>query len=170
MKVAYLFVVLGIGLLWNDDSMAQCPAGIPSAGNPQCLPPSAWPQNAAASRAVPAEPSWKLTWGAIAIDPISGDVGTSVGNFSRKKAEQEALKRCAASGASGCKKLLFAYENQCAVIAWPSVPGATIVTQGGSTIEVATGLAMKSCIGDDASNNRGCRIVYSECTKPVLVQ
>lgn len=157
-------------IFWAGYASAQCQAGMPSAGNPQCIPPSAWPQNRPAQQAAPAEPHWQLTWGAIAIDPIGGDVGTSVGHFTRKKAERDALKRCAASGASGCKKLLFAYENQCAVIAWPSIPGATIITQSGSTVEVATELALKSCIGDDVNNSRGCRIVYSECTKPVLVR
>jgi hypothetical protein len=159
-------VMASFCVLWCEGALAQCPVGMPSAGNPQCIPPSAWPQNQ--QQAAPAAPNWKLTWGAIAIDPISGDVGTSVGILSKKKAEREAIKRCAASGASGCKKLLFSYENQCAVIAWPSVPGATIITQSGETVEVASQLALKSCIGDSVGNSRGCRIVYSECTKPIL--
>ncbi|WP_082647826.1 DUF4189 domain-containing protein [Lysobacter antibioticus] len=170
MKAVNLLVLTGLCAFFADPALAQCPAGIPSGGNPSCIPPSAWPQNAPAQQAAPAPPNWKLTWGAIAIDPISGDVGTAVGSSSKRRAEREALSKCAANGASGCKKLLFSYENQCAVIAWPSVPGATIITQGGPTVEVASDLAMKSCIGNSGDNSRGCRIVYSECTKPILAQ
>ncbi|WP_082638596.1 DUF4189 domain-containing protein [Lysobacter antibioticus] len=161
------FLLFGV-LVFGSEASAQCPGGIPAAGNPHCIPPSAWPQNVTSSQAAPTAPRWKLTWGAIAIDPITGDVGTSVGSASKKKAEREALKDCAAKGASDCARLVFAYENQCAVIAWPSVPGARIITQGAETVELASDLALKSCIGDDADNSRGCRIVYSECTRPVL--
>ncbi|MGO0999356.1 DUF4189 domain-containing protein [Lysobacter sp. CA196] len=162
MKVACLFMVLSVGLLWSDHSMAQCPAGIPSAGNPQCIPPNAWPQNAPASQAARVEPHWELTWGAIAIGLSTGDVGTSVGKSSKRKAEREALDRCAEHGAGDCKKLLFAYENQCAVVAWPEVlgQGANVITQGGPTIEVASELALKSCEGGSGAR-MGCRIVAS---------
>ncbi|WP_237051808.1 DUF4189 domain-containing protein [Lysobacter antibioticus] len=163
-------MVLSIGLLWSDHSMAQCPAGIPSAGNPQCIPPSAWPQNAPAGAAAPAGPTWKLTWGAIAIDLDSGDVGTAVGKASKRKAEREALNRCEASGAKGCRQVLFAYENQCAVIAWPSVVGvgAGVIAQSAATVEAASEIALKRCVGTSVGDSGGCRIVYSECSEPVL--
>lgn len=61
-------LLVGICMFWVGVVSAQCPAGIPAAGNPSCVPPSAWPQNAPAQQSVPAGPSWKLTWGAIAID------------------------------------------------------------------------------------------------------
>lgn len=170
MKVICLSLLTGLCLSWAGSASAQCQAGIPAAGNPQCIPPSAWPQNAQPSQAATTEPRWQLTWGAIAIDLSTGDVGTSVGKPTRKKAEREALARCAKHGASECKKLLFAYENQCAVVAWPDVPGqgTNVITQGGPSIEIASGLALRSCEGDSGTG-RGCRIIYSECTEPVLI-
>jgi hypothetical protein len=170
-KAIILPIFAGLFVVFANPALAQCPAGTPSAGNPQCIPPSAWPQNAPAQQAVPAGPSWRLTWGAIAVALSTGDIGTSVGKPNKRKAEREALDRCAENGASDCKKLLFSYENQCAVIAWPTVlgQGANVITQGGPTVEVATDLALRSCEGG-SGNRMGCKIVYSECTKPVLVQ
>ncbi|WP_082647827.1 DUF4189 domain-containing protein [Lysobacter antibioticus] len=143
MKIFMIFVIAGFLVFSGRNASAQCPAGIPSAGNPQCVPPSAWPQNTAATQ--PAGPAWKLTWGAIAIDPDHGDVGTSVGQFSKRNAEREALVRCAEKGAKGCKKILFTYQNQCAAVAWPSVLGhnAVIKAASGPTIESASEYAMK---------------------------
>jgi hypothetical protein len=143
---------------------------MPSAGNPQCIPPSAWPQNGPAQQAA-AKPAWRLTWGAIAIDLDSGDVGTAVGKPSKRKAEREALDDCEASGAKGCRQVLFAYENQCAVIAWPAVVGvgAGVIAQSGATVEAASEIALKRCAGTSVGDSGKCRIVYSECTEPVLV-
>lgn len=171
MKTRCLAGLATLCSLWSPVAAAQCQAGMSSAGNPQCIPPSAWPQNASAQQATPAGPSWKLTWGAIAIDLDSGDVGTTVGKPSKRKAEREALDRCEASGAKGCRQVLFAYENQCAVIAWPSVVGvgAGVIAQSGATVEAASKIALKRCAGTSVGDSGKCRIVYSECTEPVLV-
>lgn len=172
MKTIYLTGLVVLCTLWGGAASAQCPAGIPAAGNPQCIPPSAWPQNAPASQAAPVGPHWELTWGAIAIDLDSGDVGTAVGKPSKKKAEREALDRCEASGAKGCRQVLFAYENQCAVIAWPLMVGvgAGVIAQSAATVEAASQIALKRCAGTSVGDSGGCRIVYSECSEPVLVQ
>lgn len=166
MKAVGLFVLLSLGLFSAGQVNAQCQAGMPSAGNPQCIPPSAWPQNAAPAQ--PTGPTWKLTWGAIAIDPDHGDVGTSVGQFSKRKAEREALARCSEKGAKGCKKILFTYQNQCAAVAWPSTIGqnAVVKAASGPTIESASEFAIKHCAGPGGGG--GCRIVYSGCSDAVL--
>ncbi|MGN7918908.1 MULTISPECIES: DUF4189 domain-containing protein [Lysobacter] len=171
MKAVSLLVLTGLSAFFAGPALAQCPAGIPSGGNPSCIPPSAWPQNAPAQQAVPAPPSWKLTWGAIAIDLDSGDVGTAVGKPSKRKAEREALDRCQASGATGCKKVLFSYQNQCAVIAWPAVVGvgAGVIAQSGASVAAASEIALKRCAGTSVGDSGKCRIVYSECSDPVLV-
>ncbi|MGO0999358.1 DUF4189 domain-containing protein [Lysobacter sp. CA196] len=171
MKAISFFVFASLSALFSSPVSAQCPAGTPSAGNPQCIPPSAWPQNAPSQQAA-AEPKWKLTWGAIAIDPNTGDVGTAVGSFSKRKAEREAIARCSANGAGDCKKILFAYENQCGVVAWPSAPGKSggIIAQSGPTVAVASEVALKRCAGDGRSDSGVCEIVYSDCTKPVLIR
>lgn len=170
MKVICLSLLTGLCLSWAGSAFAQCQAGIPAAGNPQCIPPSAWPQNAPAGAAASAGPTWKLTWGAIAIDLDSGDVGTAVGKPNKRKAEREALNRCEANGAKGCRQVLFAYENQCAVIAWPSVVGvgAGVIAQSAATVEAASEIALKRCAGTSVGDSGGCRIVYSECSEPVL--
>lgn len=167
MKAVALLAFAGVAFFCAGQALAQCPAGTPSAGNPQCIPPSAWPQNSAPAR--PTGPTWKLTWGAIAIDPDHGDVGTSVGQFSKRKAEREALTRCSEKGAKGCKKILFTYQNQCAVVAWPSIlgQGAVVMASSGPTIESASENALKRCAGNGGGG--GCRIVYSGCSDAVQV-
>lgn len=172
MKAISLFLFVSLGMCWGNEALAQCQAGMPSAGNPQCIPPSAWPQNGPAQQAAPAEPVWKLTWGAIAIDPDSGSVGHAVGSSSKRKAEREALRSCTTNGGGNCKQILFAYHNQCGVVAWPKVPGPNgqggIIAQGGPTIEVASEAALKRCAY--GGNSGVCEIVYSECSKPILVR
>ena len=120
------------------------------------------------SNSVPAGPRWKTTWGAVAMSASgTGDVGTSIGKYSKNDAKREAIQRCEASG-SKCK-LSLAYHNQCVVIAWASENGKAIggaaQTQGGPSIEVASKLALTAC--SKARNGGECTIVYSECTKPV---
>jgi hypothetical protein len=111
-----------------------------------------------------------LTWGAIAMDSDTGDVGTSVGKLSRREAKREAIARCAAAGSTDCK-LQFVYHNQCAVIAGPSENGksvgGTAFAQGGATIEIATRLALASCMAKRGGHE--CAIEYSDCSTPILM-
>lgn len=159
---------------WTCAVWAQsCPNGIPSAGNPGCIPPgnsaSPYYQNYPASR--PNAPHWQLTWGAIASDE-SGDIGVAVGHFSRGKAKRDALEKCATYGAKNCK-INLAYKNQCAVIAKPAHNGesiaGTVVVQGGPSIEVASTLALSTC-AEERGGSGECKIIYSDCTRPVLVR
>lgn len=111
---------------------------------------------------------WRLTWGAIAMD-YSGDIGVAVGERSENDAKREALARCANWGAKNCKFTL-SYNNQCAVIVKPMqngevVAGAPIV-QSGPSIEAATRLATSACVKKNDSEE--CKVIYSNCTKPVL--
>lgn len=115
---------------------------------------------------VPRGPKWQLTWGAVAIDAISGDIGTVVGEASKASAKKEAMKRCARGGSRKCS-LKLAYKNQCAVVAWPTVIGGYNVTQTGPSIEDATSHALPKC---KKASSAECKIVYAECTDPVLVQ
>lgn len=157
-------------LLPTAVSAQGCPAGIPSAGNPACIPQdrenSPYYQG---GQGQGLEPRWHLTWGAIASDSGTGDIGVAVGKYSKVDAQREALERCADHGATKCKVLL-AYHNQCAAIAWPTkngdLVGGTSVTRGGPSVEDASAGALSSC----AAKNYGglCKIIYSDCTKPVL--
>ena len=115
-------------------------------------------------------PQWQLTWGAIAADTTTGDIGTSVDKLSKREAKREAIARCAAAGSRNCK-LQLAYHNQCAAIAGPSedgnIVGGTTIFQGGPTIELATQLALSACMAK--RDGAACAVDYSECTTPVLV-
>lgn len=104
---------------------------------------------------------WETTWGAIAIDPAVGDMGTVVGKRTEREAKREAASLCAKHGATRCE--VMSYHNQCGVVAWPSVVGARVTMQGGPTIQVASQLALSECNSRVGAN---CRIVYSDCTKP----
>jgi hypothetical protein len=153
-------------------AMAQsCPSGIPSAGNPMCLPPGAAGSPYNSSSAPPATPSmrWKKTWGAFASDDAAAVVGTSVGQFTRRAARREALAKCASMGGKDCKVTLI-YENQCAVIADPveeNIQPRFGAEVGGPTVEAASQRALQICA--EKNNGHACEIIHSDCTPPVLV-
>ncbi|WP_454831791.1 DUF4189 domain-containing protein [Pseudoxanthomonas wuyuanensis] len=97
---------------------------------------------------------WDERWGAIATDPDAGTVGTVSAQRSRRAAELGAIERC---GSKGCK-VLVAYANQCAALAWR--PG----TQAFGTdpnAEIAEKRALESC-GD--GNALACKVIYAECS------
>ena len=169
-KLVIVLSLLSVsGWAWAQN----CPSGIPAAGNPQCLPPDAlrspYYQSSAASTQ-PRGPQWQLTWGAIASDNTTSDVGVAVGHFSRGKAKSEALYRCAEYGSKKCRVLL-AYKNQCAVYVQASENGKAVggvaYAQSGPSIDVASQLGLSAC---KATRGGGeCTIVYSDCTVPELV-
>jgi hypothetical protein len=157
--------------------LAQGCGGMPAA-NGVCIPPDSQtsPLHSSYGAQENAQPTarqshWLLTWGAVAMDSSTGDVGVSVGKSSKRNALREAISRCKNYGATNCK-IELAYQNQCAVVAWASDGGKAIggaaITQSGPSVEVASQLALSAC-----SKLRGggeCKIIYSDCTKPVLVQ
>ncbi|MCY7306521.1 MAG: DUF4189 domain-containing protein [Rhodoferax sp.] len=154
-----------------------CPPGFTlnasgAPGGPMCIPISGYGTTNNTTPPPASGPRWQLTWGAIAASSSgTSDIGVSVGHFSKRKAKHEAIERCEMSSRKKCE-LVLAYKNQCAVIAWPSLNGETIggtpMSQGGPSIEVASNLALSSCSAKNAG--RECKIVYSDCTPPVLVQ
>lgn len=173
MKINMLTAIFFL-LACNQAMSQSCPAGIPSAGNPLCIPQdnenSPYYQRPLLRK--PPTQRWQLTWGAVAMS-ASGDggVGVSVGKYSQSDAGNEAISQCELISEATCK-LVLAYHNQCAVIAWPSrdgdpVGGETIV-RGGASIDVASNGALAAC--RDLHDGNDCKIVYSACAKPVLVQ
>jgi hypothetical protein len=112
---------------------------------------------------------WKTTWGAVADDQTgTGNIGVAAGKSSEYEAAQEAIGKCESLGGGECQVTL-AYNNQCVVIAAPSVEGKEVAgaphTQGAETIEVATSLVLPKC----SKRNSGlqCIVVYSACSLPV---
>lgn len=147
------------------DAKYTCPVGA-AWNDPRCIrEPVEQGANDRHGQANPSSPKplgkWETTWGAIAVDPVVGDMGTVVGKRSEREAKREAARLCAKHGAKQCE--VTSYHNQCGVVAWPSAVGASVTTQSGPTIEVASQLALSECNSRAGAN---CRIVYSDCTKP----
>ena len=155
---------------------AQNCAGMPAV-NGVCIPPDSptSPLNSTYGNQARHDPSaayyWKTTWGAIASDSTSGDMGFSTAEFSQARARRTAVKRCKERGGEKCKVDL-AYHNQCAVVAWSSENGEPVggaaVFQGAESIKIASEHAIPLC-----SSIRGggeCTVVYSNCTMPIYLR
>ena len=164
-------ILLAVGLLsLNGLAWGQgCPQGMPSAGNPMCVPPDPNNPNAPNYRGnqVPTAPMmpqvrWADQWGAVAIDGTTSDVGAVTGISSKRKAEKAAMARCRAKGGGGCRVQL-SYGNQCGVIAWGDDGYSTA---GGTTIGKASEVAVRLC----SQHYKNCRIYYAACSLPQRIQ
>lgn len=111
---------------------------------------------------------WKRTWGAIAIDIATdgepGISGRTIGEFSRRKAKNLALRDCQAAGGDDCQVVLW-YADQCAALALPDpVFGKRYGARAGQTKSEAARLALEECGSED------CKLVFIDCTDPVRVR
>ena len=146
-------------------AQTACPQGV-TPGSQQCLPTS----QGTAPGSIPArQPRWKLTWGALASDDAVAVVGTSSGEYSSRSARSAEMRKCSKMGGKNCVVTLV-YQNQCAVIADPV--DRDLQPRFGSdvsapTIEEASKLALDRCY--KRNGGRSCEIIYSNCTRPVLV-
>lgn len=142
-----------------------CPQGV-TPGSQQCLPTN---QGAPSAPAPARQPRWKLTWGAFASDNAAAVVGTSSGEYSSRSARSAAMRKCSGMGGKNCAVTLV-YQNQCAVIADPidrDIQPRFGSDVSGPTIEEASKLALDSCY--KKNGGRRCEVIYSNCTRPVLV-
>lgn len=162
------YVALALILLVSPSvvrAQMACPQGV-TPGSQQCLPSNTGGANAAPA---PRQPRWKLTWGAFASDNAASVIGTSTGQPNKRSANRAALDKCSSMGGRNCVVTL-SYENQCAVIADP-VDGSKQPRfgshVGGPTIEDASRTALNSCY--EKNGRSECEIIYSNCTRPVLV-
>ncbi|MGR4875253.1 DUF4189 domain-containing protein [Pseudoxanthomonas sp. LARHCG66] len=145
----------------SANAQMACPQGV-TPGSSQCLP------SGGGGAAPPPAPRWRLTWGAMAEDVATGYVGTSTGQFSRRAARREAMRKCEGMGGVNCKPI-FDYKNNCAVVVEPVkfIQGSsTAVYRDGSSVEDASSVALAYC---KQQNGRECKVNYSNCTSPVLV-
>lgn len=170
MKTNYLLL---IALGWSLQASCQtaCPVGV-APGSAQCGPsPSTHVPNRSGSNAfevaVPAPVGeWVETWGAIATDESTGDIGVAVNRLSESEARSAAIAQCTSLGSANCITAI-SYQNQCAVISAPtSGPGGRVIFQGAATVAVAESLAMPKCLASKPKDT--CKIVYSDCTKPLF--
>lgn len=139
---------------------AQCATGVDTGGT-GCVPPGALeipgyqaPDAYAPRRAGP--PRWTTSWGAIAIDPETGQAGTVQDKNTEAEAVSAALRDCGSKGAATCEVSLK-YHDQCAAVAWGrgKYGVASAVNE-----ERAQRLAMDSC------GQQACTIVYTACSLP----
>ncbi|WP_442965335.1 DUF4189 domain-containing protein [Pseudomonas sp. CGJS7] len=156
MRTLCIFLLFGV----TGACLGQgCPAGIPSAGNPACIPPdrsnSPYYRGSQGAASTPSG-RWETRWGAFAIDLKVG-LGASSGMRSERAAKSAAMTQCRNKGGVSCKVELV-YFNQCGVI----VAGAsTFSTSAAPTIDGATAIGMNSC---RKAGDRDCYVYFSECS------
>lgn len=167
------FLPLALLVATSTVQAQNCPPGIPSAGNPACIPPdrSNSPYYQEGGAPLSRRSRWHLTWGAIATDSMTGDIGVTADEMTKHAAERKALSRCRTYGASKCK-VAATFTNQCAAMAWPSDKGTpsnggTAMTAKAPTLEIARADALSGC---SQKNGGECMLLYSECSEPVLVE
>lgn len=164
------WTLLSISLLSIFPTMAfaqrGCPEGYYEQNAPglnSCIPIPV------AEQSPPPGPKWLKTWGAIAAEAGGGNIGVSVNKLSKSKAKKEAMDLCEETGAKTCRVVL-AYNHQCAAIA--SVDGAkegerfTRTYGSGPYVESTGQDAVERC--NSANPGRNCKVIYSDCTKPIL--
>jgi hypothetical protein len=159
-----------IGCIYAPLAWSQCAPGVPSAGNPGCIPPnqsnSPYYQGGADQQQAPQQAPqpqavWADRWGAIAMDRKTGQAGTVEGQASKSKAEETALSYCSRSGGQNCEVIL-SFHNQCAAVV---LGGGGWGYSGGPTPEVAQEVAIGRCGHGDA-----CKVVYSKCSYAERIQ
>lgn len=139
-------------------AVAQCATGVNTGGG-NCVPPDAagMPDYRApnAETNAPA-PTWKDSWGAIALDTVDGAKGVSTNAETKRDAVRAAMDECIASGTAHCKVELT-YRNQCAAVAW----GEHAYGIGNNpTLEGASRNALNAC----SQEGPGCSVVYTACS------
>ncbi|NUO74950.1 MAG: DUF4189 domain-containing protein [Lysobacter sp.] len=169
MKRAVVHSIILAALLVSKAVMAEqgCPDGFmpnPSwtQGQQQCIQG----QMSDPGPLVP-QATWERRWGAFTSDAETGKVGVATAMATKRKAEKEALRDCQARGGAQCKVLL-AFTNQCAAIAWgkESTGTTAISAVGGVNSMVAKSAALQEC-GKRAGS---CEIFLTECSYAEQVQ
>ena len=107
------------------------------------------------------------SWGALAFSASSGTLGDAVNEYSKELAEQAALERCAAKGATDCK-LMAHYANSCIAVAVATAPAGLNLSAIGMDDHRpnAEREAAQNCIKGGAKK---CRMFYNNCVTPKVV-
>ncbi|MBB3227111.1 hypothetical protein FHW69_001712 [Luteibacter sp. Sphag1AF] len=155
-------ILIALVAMYAPVAWSQCAPGIPSAGNPGCIPPdqgnSPYYQDAAPSAP---QPVWADRWGAVAVDLGTGQSGATSDQGSESQAKNEALSTCERNGGTKCEIVLW-YFNQCAAIA-EKPEGGGFSNAHADTVERAEQLALQACGGS-------CKVIYTKCSLPVRVR
>ncbi|MCD0256718.1 DUF4189 domain-containing protein [Xanthomonas melonis] len=116
---------------------------------------------------------WIKTWGAIANDN-NNNFGVSTGKIKKADAEKVALDKCRQTSQreANCR-VVYAYENRCAVISEPAQTGSptqvgNILTSysAGPSIEAASKAAISDCVKENSVNE--CKVIYQNCSEPIF--
>lgn len=146
---------------------AQCGMGIPSAGNPNCVPPGmpgspyvTTPQNNS-RHPVQQQPivirhKWADRWGAISADGVAGSLGFVTGYPDKRSAELAAVQECRGGGGRECRAE-FSFYNSCA---------AFVVGDNGTSIFNSNTEEKASRIGLDICERKfgSCRVYRTGCS------
>lgn len=163
-KILLLLALVGV----SNVALAEgnCPPGSYPIGGQGAVGCAPIPTDEGSAASAPTRPTgkWKTMWGAIYADSVVGDIGAANGEQSKNKAKRLAEERCKKHGAKECE-LLLVYSNQCGALAWPSLVGAKVTADGGLSADAASDSALQKCA---RSGGGVCKIVYSECSKPVF--
>lgn len=152
-------------LVISGPSFSQnCQTGIPSAGNPLCIPQDREnsPYYQGRVESAPIKVQWADRWGAIAVDNANSIIGVSVDQSIRQDAEKIALAECIQEGGAKCvvKKI---YKNQCAALVWGL---ESYVITSASTKGYAEYLGKSEC----ALKDYDCQTYYAACSFPVRIR
>jgi len=161
--IAALLLCAGFGA----SAWAQCGGGIPSAGNPGCIPPdrsnSPYYQGGSGRTPLPPAAVWADRWGAIAYSSKTGEWGSAENEQSKSRAEQAAMADCRARTPEGCG-IILAYHNQCVGFAGGS-GGAGAAS--GPDLNNAIARSIEQC---STAHGSQCKSIYSACSMPVRIQ
>jgi len=156
-----LLVAVALAVASAEVVAQNCPQGIPSAGNPFCIPPSD-PRSIGGSVNIQ-KMVWEDRWGAIAFDPQKGFYGASENNRSKRDAEDGAIQSCRRNGGTVHCRTELVFHNQCGVVAWGN---EYVTTASAPTIKGASERAIYTC----SEKSSGCEIVYASCSMAELVK
>ncbi|WP_414674781.1 DUF4189 domain-containing protein [Lysobacter sp.] len=157
LALVLLTVATGSALAEGGCPAGQYPYDTPQAR--QCVP---IPGKSGSGDVPPTR--WLDRWGALAVDPATGDMGVSAGEHSQSAARQLAVERCSANGSSGCA-VESTFHNQCAAIARG---GGRRATATAATEKEAQERAMQKLTR--CTSEAKCAVAWSDCSLPVRVQ
>lgn len=167
------FGMILLGSCYLNTAQAQCGMGVPSAGNPNCIPPSvqgspygsnqgAYNQQPVRQQPIIIKHDWEDRWGAMIADNQHPVFGVSSGASSKMEAIRLAQLDCYNKGGGECNEP-FTYTNQC---------GAFIGAQGGGgyfgagpTQKRAEAAGLKHC----QTGGKTCVVLYTDCSLPEAV-
>lgn len=159
-------LVIAICFLGPISCFAQCAPGIPSAGNPGCIPPTAPGSpygvpdaNAPADVPLPQQNvQWADSWGAIAYDRVEVKAGNAEDQPSKEVASRVAMDYCQRYGGKQCQ-VVITYYNQCVSAAQPTEGLGDIRFSTAAEQEDADQRALRAC-------GSGCVTVLRKCSLP----